>query len=353
MKILYVGSASTSQLSGGAYVDNRNLVALQQIVGRGNVFIFRIPHSSWWNVMVSLITFRSYGISPVIENRILQKQAQIDADLIFIEGTIRGNLVKRLNRKGAKTIVMAHNVESVLYQHRARLKHNIVSWIQSWFVKYNEKKTVIYADRIIALNERDCHDMIAIYGRAADAILPITCTSPTYKITKVIPKQPYCLFVGSNFLPNIEGITWFITNVAPYIGMNVRVVGSCCENPQLKKIKLPNNVYLDGYVNDLSQYYLQAAVIIAPIFSGSGMKTKTIEAVSYGKSIVGTNEAFIGIQCDYNKIGGLCNTASEFIQVLSTKQFNQKNPYTLQLFHTYFTNDLFVDNLRDIIFQYE
>jgi len=34
--------------------------------------------------------------------------------------------------------------------------------------------------------------------------------------------------------------------------------------------------------------------VILPIISGSGMKTKTAEALMYGKSIIGIKEAFEG-----------------------------------------------------------
>ena len=33
------------------------------------------------------------------------------------------------------------------------------------------------------------------------------------------------------------------------------------------------------------------------------MKTKVIEAMSFGKSIIGTDEAFQGIECDYCRMG--------------------------------------------------
>jgi hypothetical protein len=78
-------------------------------------------------------------------------------------------------------------------------------------------------------------------------------------------------------------------------------VGACCENPTLAYKTIPSNVKLDGYVNDLSSYYKSAVAVVAPIFKGSGMKTKVIEAMSYGKSIIGTDEAFQGIECDFSR----------------------------------------------------
>ena len=148
----------------------------------------------------------------------------------------------------------------------------------------------------------------------------------------------YFLFVGSDFFPNVEGIAWFIKNVAPYINHEIWVVGSCCYNNAIKKLPLTSNVRLKGYIPDLDMCYRNALAVIAPIFSGSGMKTKTIEALSYGKSIFGTTEAFVGIETDFARIGGECNNAAEFIEKMNSLAYERINSYSIQLFLKYFSD---------------
>jgi hypothetical protein len=53
--------------------------------------------------------------------------------------------------------------------------------------------------------------------------------------------------------------------------------------------------------------------MILPVFAGSGMKIKTCESLMYGKNILGSDESFEGYQIDPERIGGLCNTAEEYI----------------------------------------
>ena len=53
------------------------------------------------------------------------------------------------------------------------------------------------------------------------------------------------------------------------------------------------------------------------------MKVKTCESLMYGKNIIGTDEAFEGYDVDYKQVGGLCNTAQEYIDCL--KRF-EENP---------------------------
>ena len=154
------------------------------------------------------------------------------------------------------------------------------------------------------------------------------------------------MFVGSNFFPNVEGINWFIDHIAKHINLDVRIVGGCCQNPLLQKRPLPANVFLEGYVDDLSAFYKNAVAVIIPIFHGSGMKTKTIEALSYGKTIIGTKEAFVGITADYNRIGGLCNSPVEFIDKISALDKNNRvNEYSLNIFNSNFSEEIFIEKL--------
>ena len=66
-------------------------------------------------------------------------------------------------------------------------------------------------------------------------------------------------------------------------------------------------------VESLDEFYYNADFVISPIFEGSGMKTKTAEALMFGKTIFGTKEAFEGYSFDYGKVGCLCNNAEDFI----------------------------------------
>ena len=96
-----------------------------------------------------------------------------------------------------------------------------------------------------------------------------------------------------------------------------------------KKIK----IY--GEVENLDYYYINADAVVIPIFIGGGMKTKTAEALMYGKHIFATQEAFEGYDIDYNKVGALCNTAEEFINkinLFSKSNYRKYNSYSREIF---------------------
>ena len=98
-----------------------------------------------------------------------------DYNIIFIEGSLLGGLVKRLKKRNCKTFVFAHNVETLLYRQRLKQSWSLISFLRYYFVLFNERRSFRYADKIIALNSRDDLNIQKMFYRKADLVCPITC----------------------------------------------------------------------------------------------------------------------------------------------------------------------------------
>jgi hypothetical protein len=201
-----------------------------------------------------------------------------------------------------------------------------------------EKFAVNRATIISALNDRDSKGLQRYYGRGADLILPIGMEKDENIITNNTNREDhYGLFVGSSIGPNVEGLKWFFNNVAgktPQV--KYYIVGSCCD--AFANFPYPSNVCLKGRVDELGEYYRNASFVICPIFSGSGMKTKTIEALKYGKTILGTTEAFEGIDVDFTKVGLKSDNAEDYIRTINSLDLSTLvNETSVQEFNAKFT----------------
>lgn len=347
-KILYISSlAFTSEAKGGTAVARRNFQLFCDYFGRNEIFpwklnYFRISGQTLWEkiccvskAFYNMFLLRGNGCSKDIEDKIVHTILTSGISLVFVEGSLNGRLIRRISRE-CKIPVMCffHNCETVLLWRNRSYK----DYIRLPFVFLSEYLTCRYADFIITLSERDKRHLYSLYSRKADFVFPITMDRHFNDQGAVIEQgnrsAPYCLFVGSDFLPNNQGICWFIDNVAAHIPMDTYVAGSCCRYVSMTLKDIPTSVYLLGKVDNLQSYYIHAACVVIPLFKGSGMKTKTIEAMSYGKTIYGTSEAFVGIDVNYEKIGGLCNNAGDFIYSLSSEIKNMRriNEYTATLF---------------------
>ncbi|MCT0252353.1 MULTISPECIES: glycosyltransferase [unclassified Synechocystis] len=104
-------------------------------------------------------------------------------------------------------------------------------------------------------------------------------------------RQPFCLFVGSQHLPNVKAVEQIQTLAQAGGGhWQAIAVGGCCPSKQER------NFFALGKVSDsvLQALYRRAALVLIPLETGTGMSVKTLEAMAYGKVILGTAIAFRG-----------------------------------------------------------
>ena len=236
---------------------------------------------------------------------------------IFVDGSNLGELTRQLkvSAPSTKTVTFFHNVETRFFfgaLRQFRTLRALAILITNYLA---ERKAAQYSDGIICLSERDSQLLLRLYGRSATHISPISVQEMTSN--DLIPNAPdtpekFALFVGGAFYANTAGIAWFAKHVAPHIKTKVFIVGRGFENLR-KSLELSGGVKVVGSVDDLTPWYREAHFVIAPIFDGSGMKTKVAEALMYGKRIIGTAEAFSGYEDISTQAGWRCETAKEFI----------------------------------------
>jgi glycosyltransferase involved in cell wall biosynthesis len=80
--------------------------------------------------------------------------------------------------------------------------------------------------------------------------------------------------------------------------------------------KKDEKLTVHGFVDDLSEFYKKSDCVVSPILTGSGMKTKTTEALMWGKYIIGSEEAFVGFDVTPLE-GSICRNANDYIKVIN------------------------------------
>lgn len=264
------------------------------------------------------------GYSRKQEKEIINQLESIDADCYFFDGSWLGGVSKYITKK---KIVLYHNIEKKLYFKTRTLKTKLLGMFGFLSTCYNEKCITKRSNYRICLNNRDNQLLYEIYKKKADAILPIFLSDKA-ELQKDNKCNKRVLFVGSLYLPNVTGIRWFCKNVAPHIKYQTVIVGKNME--MLREELETDNIQVVGTVESLNEYYQAADIVIAPIFSGGGMKVKTAEALMYGKTIVGTKEAFEGYEPYMTKDMHQCTNSDEFIDVLSILYERMSSNYSLE-----------------------
>ena len=257
------------------------------------------------------------GVDSVMIHRALYEIEREEVAKVFLDGSNLGGFAQALKQKlpGVEITTFFHNVEVRFFGGALRVYKSpraLAVLLANYFA---ERKAVKYSDKIICLSERDSRLLKKLYGRGATHIAPMVLEDKCPATFILSPNKPpghFALFVGGTFYVNRAGIAWFVREVVPWIDIPVVIVGKGFETIRTE-LEIPGKVIVIGEVDSLSDWYRRCWFVIAPIFDGSGMKTKVAEALMYGKKVVGTPEAFSGYEDIITQVGWLCTTADEFM----------------------------------------
>jgi len=241
---------------------------------------------------------------------------------VFVDGSNLGGFVAAIKQR-LKTIVVTsffHNVEARFFWgalKSSKTPRALVVFIANFLA---ERKATRMSDKRICLSDRDSRLLKNLYGIGATHIAPIALQDQLLDVSIVETTTnavPFALFVGGNFYANRDGIAWFVQHVVPNINIKICIVGKGMEDVRVQ-LEIPGRVDVIGPVDSLGEWYRRARFVIAPIFDGSGMKTKVAEALMHGKKVVGTVEAFSGYEQVAERAGWCCSSPTEFVSAINT-----------------------------------
>lgn len=312
MKVLYYSVPHGEQESGGTVIRKRNLAFLRDLVGEDNAIFHHLSEFTW-RLKITRIIQELTGAELFVDKKLLEELENVD--FVFIDGTNRGTFSTSALRK-TRVISFFHNVEYDYLCQEMTNHCGIMSMLKNIILKpvvyYFERRVCRYSDTVITLNQRDSDRLKQLYSRKSDLILP-TSMEDSYEEAEPDDSPPYLLFIGSAFFGNTDGLFWFCEHCMPKIKAPLIVAGKGMEK---YKDKYPSDrIRVYGYVDDLAQLYRNAAAVVSPIISGSGMKTKTCEAMMYGKVIFGTPESFEGYLLSNDCI--VCESDTEFVEAIN------------------------------------
>jgi hypothetical protein len=231
--------------------------------------------------------------------RIIETIQEKDISVVYIDNSISGQLIKRIKERYKNITIIAffHDIEIV--KMREDKDFSLFRKICLPVYYRNEQLTVYYSDKTIVLNERDKKLYEKEYKKLPAAIVPISIpeiTNIPFEIKHYENEKLKILFVGVEYGPNLSGVRWLLNNVLSFItcDFEFNIVGYNMEKYRTEFEGYSDKIHVIGTVESLREWYVNADLIVAPIFEGGGMKVKTAEALSYGKHFVGCTESLEG-----------------------------------------------------------
>lgn len=145
-------------------------------------------------------------------------------------------------------------------------------------------------DYVLMIKAED-YDLIAnCLGKSNVLLIPHA--SPIHK-PSIRHKAFKVGYVASTYLPNIDGINWFINSVWNNIKTSesiLHIYGNICSY-----VNDYENVKKHGFISNVMVAYESVDIIINPVRFGAGMKIKNVEALCAGLPLLTTTHGISGM----------------------------------------------------------
>jgi glycosyltransferase involved in cell wall biosynthesis len=225
----------------------------------------------------------------------LDKKKQI----IWLDSSLLGHLTFLFHILGFKTIVFFHNCEVDLIEPVSK---TILNSIRNRSIKISERLSIKYASKIISISKNDGERIKEYYNRNVDVIFP-----PFIEMVKthINSHEKTIGFLGSDWYPNEYAINFILDIAIDLPDYKFFIGGDICKRV---KNKIPDNVELLGYLDNIDSFYDKVHTILSPVIFGGGIKIKVLEAIQFNKIIIGSEHSIKG----YEAFNELCYfTANE------------------------------------------
>ena len=243
-------------------------------------------------------------VSEKFKNRLIEVLKEEKFDIVQLEMIYMAPYIETIREHSDATIVLrAHNVEHKIWE---RISKKTVFFAKRWYINHLVKTLRSYemsildkVDGIAAITITD-----ASFFRRVTATpvidLPFGVDIDKFNPVFEVGDAPTFYHIGSmNWMPNEEGIKWFLKNVWKKVTKRVPKAKLYLAGRNMpkwilkKKIK---NVEVVGEVPVAHEFVNQHNVAIVPLLSGSGMRIKIIESMALGKTVITTLVGAEGIQ---------------------------------------------------------
>ncbi len=290
-----------------------------------------------WKAIASIVSGESYHVrrfkSGVFRTKLIEILKNETFDIIQLETLYLAPYVDTIREySNARIVMRAHNVEHEIWE---RITQNTGSNLRKLYLAYLTRKLKEYEieqfpryDYLVTLTERDLNQFLEKgYANGASAApIGFDTDAYPYSMPQFGPEMSLC-FIGSlDWMPNMEGLMWFLTNCWPKIHLRwpkitFHIAGR--NTPMnLLEMKLPN-VTIHGEVSDAAEFINKHSVMIVPLFSGSGMRVKIVEGMVMGKVIITTSLGKEGIGGRDHEDFLLAENAHQFTEAV---EFCVKHP---------------------------
>lgn len=250
-------------------------------------------------------------------------------DIIQIEGLMMTPYLDLLPENSQIRVVFRpHNTEYLIWSHLAEkernpLKKKYFSLLAQQIKKYEQHIAGRFR-YILPISEKDASIFASWNPRASRMVLPYGIDLPEETARKDAG-LPGLLFLGAlDWRPNIQGLEWFLEEVWPALSQQVPdlIFHIAGRNPdpalknKIERFNKEGKITFYGEVARTAGLFARASLFIVPLFAGSGIRIKILEAMSQGLVVISTSTGAAGLPLENNREILIADTPEQFLRAI-------------------------------------
>jgi len=297
-----------------------------------------------FDAFLNLFSAESYNIqrfnNKTFENRLAEILDANKFDIIHLESIFCAPYLNTIRTHSkAKVIVRAHNIEFRIWEQLAAQEYNL---FKKWYLnllasrlKKYELDVLNKVDGVVAITKDDLEGLKQLGINVPMEVVPIGMKVSEIEVKPVPSDSVHLYHLGAmDWLPNVEGINWFVDEVWPVISKELPDVKCSLAGREMPASLLSHsagNLTIEGEVSSVSEFISDKNVAVIPLLSGSGLRVKIVEALTYGKVVITTSLGVTGIPYVNGKNILIADSPEDFLKQI--KWLND-NPESIQTIST-------------------
>ena len=227
-------------------------------------------------------------------------------DIVQLEGLYLAPYVKNIRGNSDALIVYrAHNIEHIIWESYCGRERNLLKklYLGNLYkrIRSFEQNFVNEYDLLVSITNEDLEHFMRMGNKQPSIVAPFGMYPEKFPVCSRSERGDPCLqYIGAlDWMPNIDGLDWFIRKVWGKLKNNRKelrfvVAGRNAKSDYTKHL-VKNRIDFRGEVENASEYLLETGILVVPLFSGSGIRVRIIEAMLMGKPVIATSFAVSGI----------------------------------------------------------
>lgn len=300
-EVHYAALADPENLEGASrsrdYCSRLHSVPFRPAAKTSARFLLQAARGLYDRVPVAVLRYRS-GVMRELLQRLLAERS--------FDRVVCDFLCTAVNFHSLRGVALfQHNVETMIWRRLAANTDGALrrAYLRSQAARMSryEREKCLEAGQVIAVSDADAEMMRRMFGVQHVFAVPTGVDTGYFERLTPAEFKAHLVFLGSmDWLPNIDGVEWFVQQVLPLIRQSrpdctVAIAG---RNPSRSILDLARRdplLIVTGTVADVRPWLWGAHVSIVPLRAGGGTRLKIYESMAAGVPVVSTSVGAEGL----------------------------------------------------------